>query len=172
MHQPPPDSSPPHPPERNHATVDHGDALEERHERETATGQVITCRWLTLREPVEVDRVDHEPIRLDRVDAILFGPTGAGRPTFMRPRTPRTSSRPAPRKPRGARARECRPRARRTSTSRDDGDGPAEPPPLALSIVGAPAPESDAAIARYFERFLEREHPGTSWAAAAPRKAP
>jgi hypothetical protein len=34
---------------------------------------------------------------------------------------------------------------------------------LGLTVVGAATPESDAAIARFLERFLEREQPGTSW---------
>ena len=32
-----------------------------------------------------------------------------------------------------------------------------------VRIVGRPDPESDAAVARFLARFLEREHPGTVW---------
>ena len=38
-----------------------------------------------------------------------------------------------------------------------------EPARPTVIVVGAPSPESDTAIARFFARFLEREHPGTAW---------
>jgi hypothetical protein len=30
-------------------------------------------------------------------------------------------------------------------------------------VVGRPSAESDAAISRFLERFLQREHPGAAW---------
>lgn len=30
-------------------------------------------------------------------------------------------------------------------------------------VVGAPSAESDRAVARFMERYLEGEHPGTAW---------
>jgi hypothetical protein len=36
-------------------------------------------------------------------------------------------------------------------------------PVLPVAIVGTPASASDAAVARFLARFLEREQPGTSW---------
>jgi hypothetical protein len=32
-----------------------------------------------------------------------------------------------------------------------------------IRIVGTPSAESDVAVARFFERFLQRENPGTVW---------
>ena len=34
---------------------------------------------------------------------------------------------------------------------------------MKVQIAGAPTPKSDADVARFLERFLEGEHPGTSW---------
>jgi hypothetical protein len=38
-----------------------------------------------------------------------------------------------------------------------------EPNALPIAIVGAPSSESDAAIARFLERFLAAERSGTTW---------
>lgn len=42
---------------------------------------------------------------------------------------------------------------------------------LRVTIVGRPDARSDAAVARFLERFLEREHPGTVWRVVAPDRA-
>jgi hypothetical protein len=34
---------------------------------------------------------------------------------------------------------------------------------LVVVEVGAPTPESDAALRRWYLRWLERNHPGTTW---------
>lgn len=38
--------------------------------------------------------------------------------------------------------------------------------PAKITIVGAPTAASDDAIARYLERFLRTERPGTTWTAS------
>ena len=35
--------------------------------------------------------------------------------------------------------------------------------PLSVVVVGAPNAESDAAVARFLEKFLESERPGIAW---------
>lgn len=35
--------------------------------------------------------------------------------------------------------------------------------PIPVEIVGTPTAESDAAVARYLERFLAAERPGRIW---------
>ena len=42
--------------------------------------------------------------------------------------------------------------------------------PLTVTIVGQPSTASDEAVARYLERFLAAERPGTVWTVDAPEK--
>lgn len=35
--------------------------------------------------------------------------------------------------------------------------------PHDVRVIGTPSAASDAAVARWFERWLERQHPGTVW---------
>ncbi len=40
--------------------------------------------------------------------------------------------------------------------------------PLPVQITGTPDATADAALARWFEQWLERQHPGTTWQVAVP----
>lgn len=80
--------------------------------------------------------------------------------------TTRTRTRPARSRERRSHAS----RSSRASTSGDDGDDsdgpePASRRPIPVHIAGTPSVESDAAVARFLERFLAIERPGTSWQA-------
>lgn len=42
---------------------------------------------------------------------------------------------------------------------------------LPIEIVGSPTAESDAAVARFLERFLAAERPGTTWIVSPSERA-
>lgn len=42
---------------------------------------------------------------------------------------------------------------------------------LPVTVIGAPSAASDAAVARWLEKFLAGERPGTTWTAQTPNSA-
>lgn len=89
---------------------------------------------------------------------------------------PKTASRTRPTRSRERRSHTSR--SNRASTSRgdsgdsdSDGPEPASRRRIPVHIEGTPSAESEAAVARFLARFLEREHPGTTWTVTTPRAA-